>query len=135
MGVAVAPLTSAVMGSVEEKHTGVAYGVNNAVSCTAGDLAVAVVGAVALILFSNRLVEQTMQIDLAPDARSALLNEADRLGAARVPDQVAAPHVPQVETAIKMAFVDAFKTVLLIATGLAWIGTLLVVLTIRPLIR
>ncbi|WP_421931541.1 MFS transporter [Phenylobacterium sp.] len=44
MGLAVAPLTDAVLGSVEDAHEGAAAGINNAVARVAGLLAVALVG-------------------------------------------------------------------------------------------
>ena len=98
----------------------------------AGVTARAIVGALALILFSNRLVDRSGQIDLSPQAHGALLNEADRLGAANVPDQVPAALAPQGHTAIQLAFVDVFHTVLLISAGLAWIGALLAALISKP---
>jgi EmrB/QacA subfamily drug resistance transporter len=131
MGITVAPLTSAVMGSVAEEHAGIASGVNNAVSRTAGVLAVAIVGAIALILFSNGLVARSQQINLSPDARGALLSEADQFGAATVPTQVAAPFVQQVKSAIQLAFVDSFRTVLEICAGLAWVSAFMAAWTIR----
>ena len=46
MAAAVAPLTNAVLGSVDEQHTGVASGFNSAVARTGGLLAVAFISAV-----------------------------------------------------------------------------------------
>jgi hypothetical protein len=46
MTIAVAPLTSAVLGSVEEQHVAMASGFNSAVARTGGLIATALLGAV-----------------------------------------------------------------------------------------
>ena len=46
MTIAVAPLTAAVLGSVEEKHVAMASGFNSAVARTGGLIATALLGAV-----------------------------------------------------------------------------------------
>jgi predicted MFS family arabinose efflux permease len=46
MALAVAPLTSTVLGSVDQRHTGTASGLNSAVARTGGLIATAMLGAV-----------------------------------------------------------------------------------------
>jgi hypothetical protein len=51
----VSPLSTAVMTSVEDRDTGLASGVNNAVARVAGLLAVALMGGVAAFVFERAL--------------------------------------------------------------------------------
>jgi EmrB/QacA subfamily drug resistance transporter len=125
MGITVAPLTTAVMSSVASHFAGTASGINNAVSRTAGVLAIAVVGAAALFLFSNSLQARSTHIEIDGPARAALSAEASRLGAAEVPAGVSPERAGEVRTAIRLAFVDSFKVVMLICAALAWIGAAL----------
>ncbi len=125
MGITVAPLSTAVMSSVATHFAGTASGINNAVSRTAGVLAIAVVGGAALFLFSNALRARTTPLHIADTARAALSAEAPRLGAAAVPAEVSPDKVGEVQTAIRLAFVDTFKVVMLICAALAWIGAAL----------
>jgi hypothetical protein len=55
MAVSVAPLTTTVIGSVEDRCAGTASGINNAISRIAGMLAVALVGAFAVGTFGFAL--------------------------------------------------------------------------------
>jgi len=55
MGLVVSPLSTAVMTSVDDKDTGVASGVNNAVARVAGLVAVALLGAVVASVFEQSL--------------------------------------------------------------------------------
>ena len=56
MGVTLAPLTTAVMASVDEHHAGMASGLNNTVSRSAQVLAIAVMGGIVLVLFKETLL-------------------------------------------------------------------------------
>jgi len=122
MGITVAPLSTAVMSSVATHFAGTASGINNAVSRTAGVLVIAVVGAAALLLFSGALHSRTAALDISGAARAALSAEAPRLGAASVPPEVTADKTAVVQTAIRLAFVDMFRVVMLICAALAWVG-------------
>ena len=122
MGITVAPLSTAVMSSVATHFAGTASGINNAVSRTAGVLVIAVVGAVALLLFSGALQARTSALDISGAARTALAAEASRLGAASVPAEVTPENTAVVQSAIRLAFVDMFRVVMLICAALAWIG-------------
>src|SRR5262249_56401381 len=73
MAVTVAPLTSTVMAAVDETRVGVASGVNNAVARVAALLAVAIVGVVALAVFSRALSSRADALDLPPALRSAIV--------------------------------------------------------------
>jgi EmrB/QacA subfamily drug resistance transporter len=67
----VAPLTATVLGAVDEQHSGVASGVNNAIARVASLLAIAVLGAVVAASFTHR-VDDSLPGPLSPQAQSAL---------------------------------------------------------------
>jgi EmrB/QacA subfamily drug resistance transporter len=125
MGITVAPLTTAVMSAVASNFAGTASGINNAVSRIAGVLAIAVLGTVALLLFSRALQVRTSLLDITSDARAALAAEAARLGAAEVPAAVPAGSVGAVQGAIHMAFVDTFRVVMIVSAIMSWVGAAL----------
>ena len=135
MGITVAPLTTAVMSSVASTMAGTASGINNAVSRTAGVLAIAVVGALALILFAHGLSARVAGTGISEAARASLAAEAGRLGAATVPGEVASRDVSMVRQSIRMAFVDTFRMVMMICAGLAWAGALLAGLFVERRLR
>ncbi len=64
----VAPLTATVLDSVEERHVGIASGVNNGVSRVAGLLAIAVLGAVISAYFGSTLDSNLGERPLSPAA-------------------------------------------------------------------
>lgn len=73
MSLTVAPLTTTVMASVSREHSGVASGVNNAVSETAGLLMVAVMGIAMSSAFDPSLQGGLQGTTLDPAARMAFL--------------------------------------------------------------
>jgi EmrB/QacA subfamily drug resistance transporter len=64
----VAPLTATVLDSVEERHVGIASGVNNGVARVAGLLAIAILGAVISAYFGSALDDNLGKRPLGPRA-------------------------------------------------------------------
>jgi EmrB/QacA subfamily drug resistance transporter len=119
MAISVAPLTTTVMSAVATRHAGVASGINNAIARTAGLLAVAVMGAIMIAAFGSSLDSRAAAFDLAPEVRQELAAERTDLGGAQVPPGVPDDTAAALEQAIKRAFVDGFRLIMLVAAGLA----------------
>src|SRR5205085_4639144 len=79
MAVSVAPLTTTVMSSVAETRAGVASGINNAVSRTAGLIAIAALGVLMAQAFDTSLARHMSALNVAPGARAQLAAQRDRL--------------------------------------------------------
>jgi hypothetical protein len=122
MGVTVAPLTTAVMGSAPQGSTGTASGINNAVTRTAGVLAISILGALALFTFSGSLQTRTQDLPLSDEARAQLQDEAQKLADADAPAGLDSATTSEVQLAVKWAFVDTFRLVTIIGAVLAWIS-------------
>ena len=65
MGITVAPLVTAVMGSVPQHYAGIASGINNEMSRASQVLAIAVMGGLALIWFGQGLLTNTTDLNLS----------------------------------------------------------------------
>jgi EmrB/QacA subfamily drug resistance transporter len=71
LAMTVAPLTTTILDSVEERHVGIASGVNNAVARVAGVLAIAALGAVVSAQFGSSLDDRLEQ-PLSAEAGAAV---------------------------------------------------------------
>lgn len=131
MAISVAPLTTTVMNSVTDSHAGIASGVNNAVSRTAGLLAVAVFGLIMFQAFNGCVAQRLNLIAISVDARQALSAERLKLAAAEIPQSVNEETRVAIKQAIDECFVFGFRRVMLVGAGLALAGSLLAWLTIR----
>ncbi|GAC1471948.1 MAG: MFS transporter [Chloroflexota bacterium] len=125
MTIVIAPLTTAVMNAVETHRSGVASGVNNAVSRAAGLLAIAVLGLVVASTFNASLDSRLAQLHAAPQVRSAVVAQRAKLVGATIPSGVAKTERVQLERALKESFVSAFRTSMLVAAALALLSAAL----------
>lgn len=131
MAISVAPLTTTVMNSVKQNHAGIASGVNNAVSRTAGLLAVAVFGLIMFHAFNSCLDRRLNVISIPVEIRQELNGERIKLAAAEIPTGLNEEVRVTVRNAIRECFVFGFRRVMLVGAGLALAGSALAWLTIR----
>jgi EmrB/QacA subfamily drug resistance transporter len=132
MTISVAPLTTTVMGAVEDRHAGTASGINNAVSRIAGMLAVALLGAVAVGVFRAALDTRLTALQMPPELRRVMDAEAPKLTEAAVPSLATGQQRQLLMQALDQSFVRSFRVAMLVAAGLALASALCAILAIRP---
>jgi EmrB/QacA subfamily drug resistance transporter len=121
LAMTVAPLTAAVLSAVDQRHSGLASGVNNAVARVAGLLAIAALGAVVAGSFQSRLDSDLAGRPLSPAARAFIAQARTR------PLVIATAHLQGSDrTVVRAALVDAsvssFRLGMLIGSALAMLG-------------
>jgi EmrB/QacA subfamily drug resistance transporter len=130
MALAITPLTSAALGSVDREHSGLASGVNNAVARVAGLMAVALLGVFVYGVFSTSLDARLHSMDLSEEVRSEMEAEKTHLGAAEAPEGVNAGTEAHIERAIDESFVAGFRAVMFASAGLALASALVAALLV-----
>ncbi|MEP7075849.1 MAG: MFS transporter [Acidobacteriota bacterium] len=124
MSIAVAPLTTTVMGAVEERHAGIASGINNAVSRTAGLLAIAIFGVIMMISFGRGLEQRVQQLNVSDGVRSEIVAGQREFIQLEPPPEAD----PEARTAIKQmvnaSFVDGFRVVILLCSALGLLSAI-----------
>jgi hypothetical protein len=124
LSLTVAPLTAAVLAAVDDSRSGIASGVNNAVSRTAGLLAIAVIGTFISAQFTGALDDKLVPPPASAAAVDAVANAKDRPLAVARPADVPPADRARIEVATRDASVDAFhlgmgiSAVIVIAGGL-----------------
>ena len=122
MAITVAPLTTAVMGSVGQSQAGVASGVNNAVSRASGLLAIAVLGIVVAAFFNGNLDSSIASMHLPSAATHALDVQRGRLGAAQAPASLDPATRAALTNHIHDAFIGGFRVAMLAGAALALVS-------------
>jgi EmrB/QacA subfamily drug resistance transporter len=119
MAISVAPLTTTVMSAVDERHAGIASAINNAVSRTAGLIAIAVFGVVMTAVFARDLNARLERLNLPADVRAELKAQTSRLAGISVPPQVDNQISQAVMRSVDESFVKGFRVAMLLASALA----------------
>lgn len=122
---AVAPLTTTVMDALAPEHAGIASGVNNAVSRTAGLLAIAGLGIVLATVFDRTLTGELGRAGLSSATRSAVARERATIVAGHVPATLGdGRERALVAGAIARAYADGFRIVMLVSALLALVAAI-----------
>jgi hypothetical protein len=119
MSLVVAPLTTTVMNAVSSDRSGVASGINNAVSRTAGLLAICLLSLVVVAAFGSALAHNLAPLDLSPSVRTALTAQSARLAGTQIPASVGPETHAAIHHAISKSFIAGFRAAMLIGALLA----------------
>jgi EmrB/QacA subfamily drug resistance transporter len=118
----VAPLTATVLDSVEERHVGIASGVNNGVSRVAGLLAIAVLGAVISAYFGSSLDDNLGSRPLGPAAERTISDAKAQPLAVPETDSLPRPQATRIDAASADASTSAFHMGITLAGLLMILG-------------
>jgi hypothetical protein len=118
----VAPLTATVLDSVEERHVGIASGVNNGISRVAGLLAIAVLGAVISASFGSALDDRLGEGPLGAAAAGAVARAKEQPLAVPTVGKLSDSEAGRVRAASAQASTSAFHLGALIAGLLMIVG-------------
>lgn len=130
MGITVAPLTTSVMSSVSQDHSGLASGVNNAVARTAGLLAIAVMGIIVLYDFNLNLDIELDRIEMSTELKEYIDSERINLAGIQIPEGVEIETKKKIQKAINISFLSAFRTAMIISALLALASSFAALLSI-----
>jgi EmrB/QacA subfamily drug resistance transporter len=119
MTVTVAPLTTAVMGAVDERHSGLASGINNAVSRAGGVIAIAAFGILMTATFARSLDADLAELDLPAAAEAEINDNQDQLAALAVPATLNVDQREAVARAVDESFVAGFRMVMIVSAVMA----------------
>ena len=122
MAISVAPLTTTVMASVSSEQAGVASGINNAVSRTAGLIAIAVFGVVMQQMFATRLAEKLSHLSVSDEVRRVVSEQRVKLAGIEVPNTANEQTQALLNQVIKESFHSGFR-ILMFTSALMAVGS------------
>ncbi len=135
MALTMAPLSATVLAAMPAERSGLASGINSTVSRLAGVMGVAVLGAVALASFGHALENRAAGLGLPVTARSELVRQSGRFGAARPPSGLGDEERGKAVATIREAQVDAFRQVCRLSAGLCLAGAAVAAICLSPRTR
>ena len=123
MAMTVVPLTTEVMSCVDQSKAGIASGINNSVTRISGTFMNAIVGALAIFLFSSFITNQVALMDLDDATAQSIISETMKLGNAQVPQQVSETAAAEIELMYKEAFINTYSWIGKLSASLAFVSS------------
>jgi EmrB/QacA subfamily drug resistance transporter len=131
MSFTVAPLTATVMGTVSDRFSGTASGINNAMTRISSVFANAIFGSLAVLFFSGALQYQIKDIPLSMQEKKAVTAQAADLGNATVPATIAPGKKAVIESAYHNSFITAYSKIMRLSACLGFLGAFMSLLFIK----
>jgi EmrB/QacA subfamily drug resistance transporter len=131
MGIVVAPLTATVMSCVPKQNSGIASGINNTMARTAGLLAVAILGAIIIIMFKTTLKQNVAGLNITEKEKTELIENARNLAGTQPPQHLNGVEKNLVMKIIKSSFIQSFDFIIYISVVLTWLGSLVAMVTVK----
>lgn len=119
MAISVAPLTTTVMSAVGEDQAGVASGINNAVSRTAGLLAIAVFGVIMLHAFSQKLSSRLNEMQLDEKIKHSVYEQRVKLAGVQLSPNTDSATMEKIKEAVAESYVFGFRIIMFTSAALA----------------
>lgn len=129
MSLTVAPLTTTVMNAVSDQYSGVASGINNALTRVSNVFANAIFGALAVLFFTQALHKQLDTMPMQPATRTTVMAQANDLGGAHVPAGL--NNNAAIAMAYRTGFIHVYQQIMRISAGLAFTGAFIGLLFVR----
>ncbi len=127
----VAPLTTAVFDAAPSDESGLASGINNAVSRTAGLVAIAVLGVVLAAGFTPAFDRGIAQSSLSAPARAIAVANRAKIVTGSVPSEIAASDRGALDRVVRSSYVGGFRAVMIVSALLALLAALIAAIAIR----
>lgn len=134
MAISIAPLTTTGMNAVEERHSGLASGINNSTSRIAGLISIAVLGIIILYAFNTSLDNHLATLQISPETRQIISEQSIKLAAIELPANLSIGVKQALHKSISESFLAGFRIIMYITSGLALASALIAWLTIEGMV-
>jgi EmrB/QacA subfamily drug resistance transporter len=131
MSLTVAPLTTAVMRSVDDQFSGTASGINNAMTRISNVFANAIFGALAVLLFTGTLTTKLKDLPIDGKQKQAAIAQAVNLGNAETPANIGGQNRTAITQSYRTGFIQTYAIIMRLSAALAFLGALMTILLIK----